>query len=83
MTLTGVRIRFLKLLISSLYAGAKSLILVNNGMGGGNKETADTEEISYEFLLDKFHLPAVDTYYNCKLFTLPDFKEKHHAIEVS
>ena len=28
-------------------------------------------------------LPAIDTYYNCRLFRLPNFSKKHHLISVS
>jgi len=41
------------------------------------------EHESFDLTNDRFALPAVDTYYNCRLHKLPEIKGKHHLVKVS
>jgi len=50
--------------------------------GSTTNVPANETRYSFDLLNSNFSLPAVDTYYNCKLFKLPEFQSKQHIVKV-
>lgn len=38
--------------------------------------------LTHDFLNENFEIPADDTYYNCRLFKMPELTEKHHIVKI-
>ena len=64
-----------------MISGSRSIILLDYNANATNAPANETH-YSFDLLNNNFSVPAVDTYYNCKLFKLPEFQSKQHIVNV-
>jgi len=69
-------------MLSYIISGSRSIILLDYS-GPAINVPANEIHYSFDLLNSNFRVPAVDTYYNCKLFKLPEFQSKQHIVKVS
>jgi len=50
--------------------------------GPATRVPANETHYSFDLLNSNVSVPAADTYYNCKLFKLPEFQSKQHIVKV-
>ena len=60
--------------------GGRNLLVLEAGVEGPPISEEDTD--TFTFLNDEIAIPAIQTYYNCKLFEFPRFSTKRHVIQV-
>jgi len=59
------------------------ILLESAGTGGNNFPEGEEETHEYfDCLNEEFEVPAERTYYNCKLFKIPEFTKKQHMVKV-
>ncbi|XP_078495984.1 DBH-like monooxygenase protein 1 homolog [Ciona intestinalis] len=60
--------------------GSRSVILLESRVL--RPVPANEQHQHFDLSNEGIQVPAVDTYYNCRLFKLPDFTKKHHIVRV-
>jgi len=68
-------------MLSYVISGSRSMILLDYS-GPATNAPANETHFFFDLLNSNFSLPTADTYYNCKLFKLPEFQSKQHIVKV-
>nr|CAB3263920.1 DBH-like monooxygenase protein 1 homolog [Phallusia mammillata] len=62
--------------------GSKSLLLLDQPNFEQSRFPEGERHFQFDLLNDKFNVPDLDTYYNCRLFKLPRLTTKHHVVKI-
>jgi len=57
-------------------------MLILDESGSASDVPIGERHMAFDLLNDKFKVPAVSTYCNCRLFQLPKLDQKHHLVKV-
>ena len=57
-------------------------MLILDESGSDSDVPIGERHMAFDLLNDKFKVPAVSTYCNCRLFQLPKLDQKHHLVKV-
>jgi len=63
-------------------SGSKSMLLLSESGSVLSTPPGETHS-SFELLNNNFSVPAMETYYNCRLLEFPSFSSKQHLVQVS